>query len=69
MRDKALYAYLCTFADSQTNELTVSVYKMASELDVAPITVTRSLKALENNQVIKRINRGRGQSKLTVIRK
>jgi len=69
LRDKAVYAYLCTFADSQTNELTVSVLKMASELNITPITVKRSLKELETQKIINRVSRGRGQSKVTVVLK
>jgi predicted transcriptional regulator len=69
IRDKAVYAYLCTFADSINNQLTVSVLKMASELNITPITVKRSLKELETKQIISRINRGRGLSKVTVVLK
>lgn len=69
IRDKALYAYLCTFADSKNNQLRVSVYKMASELDVSPITVIRALKSLENSGIIKRIAIGKGKSKTTMILK
>lgn len=69
IRDKALYAYLCTFADSKNNQLRVSVYKMASELNVSPITVIRALKSLEAGGVIKRIAIGKGKSKTTIILK
>ena len=67
LRDKAVYAYLCTFADSQSNQTTVSVNKTASELNISPSTIVRSLKSLEVKGVIKRINRGRGQTKLTIL--
>jgi predicted transcriptional regulator len=69
VRDKAVYAYLCTFADSRNNQLKVSVYRMAAELDVSKQTVIRSLKELEQSNVITRVSRGRGQSKVTVILK
>jgi predicted transcriptional regulator len=69
IRDKAVYAYLCTFADSINNQLTVSVNKIAAELDISPVTVSRSLKELETKQIIRRITRGRGQSKVTVVLK
>ena len=69
LRDKAVYAYLCIFADSQTNQTTVSVYKAASELNTSPSTVIRSFKSLEDKGIIQRINRGRGQTKLTIILK
>jgi hypothetical protein len=69
MRDKAVYAYLCIFADSQTNQTTVSVYKTASELNTSSSTVIRSLKSLETSGIIKRINRGRGKTKITILLK
>lgn len=69
LRDKAVYAYLCTFADSQSNQTTVSVFKMAAELNTSPSTVLRSLKSLETKGIIQRINRGRGKTKLTIILK
>jgi predicted transcriptional regulator len=69
LRDKAVYAYLCIFADSQTNQTTVSVFKAASELDISSSTVIRSLKSLESCGIIKRINRGRGKTKLTILLK
>lgn len=69
LRDKALYAYLCTFADSQTNQLSLSVQKMASQLNITAITVKRSLKLLESKKIITRTNRGRGQCKITIILK
>lgn len=69
IRDKAVYAYLCTYADSQNNTLTTSVYRMASELEVCKQTILRSLKQLENHNVISRTSRGRGQSKVTIILK
>ena len=69
MRDKAVYAYLCTFADSTTNELFVSVYKMASELNVTPITVIRSLKELETRKIISRMRKGNSKAKITTILK
>lgn len=69
IRDKAVYAYLCTYADSQTNTLTLSVYRMAAELDVCKQTIVRSLKQLEAQNIIKRATRGRGYSKVTTILK
>jgi hypothetical protein len=69
LRDKAIYAYLCTFADSQTNQLVVGVNTISSELNIAPITVTRSLKLLEKLKIISRINRGNRKTKITIILK
>lgn len=69
LRDKAVYSYLCVFTDSITNKTHVSINKIANELSVTPITVTRSLKELETKNVIKRIRRGQGQSSITMILK
>lgn len=69
MRDKAVYAYLSVFADSKSNSTHVTVKTMAAELNVTPITVIRSLKELEKQNIIKRVARGRGQSTLTVLLK
>lgn len=69
MRDKAVYSYLCVFADSQTNLTHVSVKTMAAELNVTPSTIIRALKELQSNQIVKRIARGRGQATVTQILK
>lgn len=69
MRDKAVYAYLSTYADSINNQLNVSVFRMAAELDMSKQTILRSLKALESLSIITRIPRGRGQTKITILLK
>lgn len=69
VRDKALYAYLCTYADSSTNQLNVSVFRMAAELNVSRQTVLRSLKLLEMLKIIRRFNQGTGKTKITEILK
>lgn len=69
VNDKAVYAYLCTFADSQSNQLNVSVFTMASELGVSRQTIIRSLKRLESSQIIKRVFVSRDQPKTTIILK
>lgn len=69
LNDKAVYAYLCTFADSQSNQLTVSVFTMAAELGVSRQTIIRSLKRLESSQIIKRVFVSRDQPKTTIILK
>lgn len=69
LRDKALYAYLSTYADGVTNELTVSVNRMCAELGVTQATVKRSLKVLEQKQIIKRINIGALQTRRTILLK
>lgn len=69
MREKALYAYLATYADSATNELTVSVNRMCAELGITQATVKRSLKILEDKQIIKRISVGHKNVRKTILLK
>lgn len=69
LRDKAIYAYLATYANSKTNELTVSVNKIATECGIDQSTVKRSLDELEKRGIILRINRGYHQTKLTTLLK
>ena len=68
IREKALYAYLCTFADSQSNMLYVSVFRMAADMNISKQTVLRSLKQLETINIITRSD-GRGRAKVTTILK
>jgi len=68
-RDKAVYAYLCTYADSQNNQMNVSVFRMAAELNISKQTVIRSLKLLEEKKILARISRGRGKAKITMLLK
>ena len=67
--EKAVYAYLSTFADNITNELFVSVSKIANELNISSSTVKRSLIKLEQKNIIKRESRGYKTSKLTTLLK
>ena len=69
MREKALYAYLATYADSVTNELTVSVNRMCAELSVTQATIKRSLKILEDKQIIQRISVGHKNVRKTILLK
>lgn len=69
MREKALYAYLATYADSATNELTVSINRMCAELGVTQATVKRSLKILEDKQVIQRLTTGYLKTRKTILLK
>ena len=66
LRDKGLYAYLVSYADSD-NTLTVSVNRAASECDVDPSTIRRILDQLKKAGIIVREIRGLGQSYKTVI--
>ena len=66
LRDKGLYAYLCTYADSN-NTLTVSVNRAAAECDVDPSTIRRILSQLKTAGVIVRETRQTGQSYQTTL--
>ncbi len=69
LRDKGLYAYLCSYADPVHNTLTVSINRAASECDVDPSTIRRILNQLKKEGVIVRESRGSGQSFKTIINK
>jgi DNA-binding MarR family transcriptional regulator len=68
LQEKALYAYLSTYADTN-GELFVGVNKMASELGMGVSSVNRQLKALEDKGIIARISRGYHTSKITKLLK
>lgn len=68
-REKALYAYLATYADGVTNELRVSVNRMCAELGVTQATIKRSLKILEDRQIIERISTRALTTRTTVLLK
>jgi len=65
---KALYAYLCTYADVN-NELHVSINRISAECDVGHSTVKRILDQLFKKGVISRERRGPGQSYRTILLK
>jgi DNA-binding MarR family transcriptional regulator len=67
--EKALYSYLCTYAHATTDELFVSVNRIATELGIGQSTVKRHLFTLENKGVIGRIKRGNGMSSITKLLK
>ena len=69
LKDKGLYAYLCTFAGSQTNELIVSVYRMADECGTSPSTIKRSIETLQSKGIINRVYMGKGNTRKTIILK
>lgn len=66
--EKGLYAYLSTYADG-SNELFVSVNRMASECNIGISTVKRYLHNLEIKGVILRCDRKTGASRKTVLLK
>ena len=69
IRDKALYAYLTSYADSVANELTVSVNRMAAECGVTQSTIKRSLKTLEDKGIIRRVSVGALITRKTILLK
>lgn len=68
-KDKGIYAYLTTYADSVTNELTVSVNRMSAELGITQATVKRSLKSLEDKNIIQRVSNGLRVTRKTILLK
>lgn len=68
LQQKAMYAYLCTYADVN-NQLHVSVNRIAAECDVGCSTVKRILDQLLRKGIISRERRGAGQSFKTILLK
>jgi len=67
--EKALYAYLCTYAHFETDELFVSINRIASEMNIGQSTVKRHLYTLEKKGVLMRVKRGHGISSITRLLK
>ena len=66
LRSKGLYAYLCTYADTN-NECTVSVNRIAAECNLSHSSVKRIIDILVKKGVIVREERGILQSYKTII--
>lgn len=66
LRSKGLYAYLCTYADSN-NECTVSVNRIAAECNMSNSSVKRILDILVKKGVIVREKRDLLQSYKTIL--
>ena len=69
LRDKAIYAHLCSYANSNTNELTVGIDRIAAECGVDHSTVKRSIKTLIDKKIIARIKRGIKTTSITLLLK
>jgi len=69
LREKALYAYLCTYANAETDITWVSINTIANECGISQSSVSRILDKLIKKGVIKRTFRGKGESLLTTLLK
>lgn len=67
LKEKAIYSYLCTYANSKTNECTVGIDRIAAECGVDHSTIKRSLKKLKDKGVILRISRGINNTSITIL--
>jgi DNA-binding MarR family transcriptional regulator len=67
--EKAVYAYLSTYANNITNNLFVSISKLSDEMGISQSTAKRHLFTLEKKGIIKRESRGYKTSKLTILLK
>ena len=67
--EKAIYAYLATFADKDTNELYVSVNTIATECNIGVSTVHKYMNQLLKKGIIDRKYRGYNNSKTTILLK
>ena len=69
LRDKGLYAYLCSYTSIIDDTSTVSVNKAANECGVDPSTIRRIMEKLKKAGVIVRETRAPGQSYKTILNK
>lgn len=69
IRDKGFYSYLCTYANSSTNELILSVSRMTAELETTESTIKRCIDSLKSKGVIERVYMGKGRTWKTIILK
>lgn len=69
LQEKAVYSYLSTYANKSTDELFVSIDRMAAECGLTRATIKRILKSLQTKGVIDRHFTGKGPSKVTVLKK
>lgn len=69
LREKALYAYLATYANSEDNTLFVTIDRICDECNIGRSTVKRILNKLVAMGIISRETRGFNQSKLTMLLK
>ena len=53
----------------KTNELIVSVYRMADECGTSPSTIKRSIETLQSKGIIDRVYMGKGKTRKTIILK
>jgi len=66
LRDKGLYSYLATYANSD-NILTVSINRAANECGVDESTIKRILDSLKKQGIIIREQREQGKSYKTTL--
>jgi DNA-binding MarR family transcriptional regulator len=69
LQEKAIYAYLSTYSNNDTNECRVGIDKISSECGIDQSTVKRSLKKLKDKQIITRILRGVNTTAITILLK
>jgi DNA-binding MarR family transcriptional regulator len=69
LKEKAIYAYLSSYADRVHNECTVGIDRMAAECGVDHSTIKRTLKTLVDKGIITRISRGINKTSITILLK
>jgi len=67
LREKAIYAYLCSYANAKTNITWVAINTIANECGISCSSVSRILDKLIKKGVIKRTFRGKGESLMTTV--
>ena len=69
LKEKGLYAYLSTYAHNTTNDLNVSITRMAAECGCTESTIKRCINSLKKKGIIQRKYISKGTSYLTVLLK
>lgn len=69
LQEKAMYAYLASYADSTTNELFVGINRICDENNITQSTAKRIINSLIKKNVIYRQGRGYKQTSKTVLLK
>lgn len=69
LQEKGFYAYLSSYASSTDNSLIVKTYRMASECNVTPSTISRMINKLQKLGVLTRVKRGKGNTWKTILLK
>lgn len=69
LKEKGLYAYLSTYAHNTSNQLNVSITRMAADCGCTESTIKRCIRSLMKKGIIQRRFNRKGVTYLTVLLK